>query len=209
MGRYVGPVCRQCRKEGMKLFLKGARCGMAKCPIETGRAAPGMHGQRRGRKLSDYGVQLREKQRLKRQYGMQERQFRTFFERVARRRGVTGEQLLQMLEQRLDNVVYRLGFAQSRRSARQMVLHGHVLLNGHKADIPSMLVKPGATVAIEERTKSRELAGKSIEAAEGRPFPAWLMVDAKKLSGQFLRLPTRDEIAPVVNEQVVVELYSK
>jgi len=209
MGRYVGPVCRQCRKEGMKLFLKGARCGMAKCPIETGRAAPGVHGQRRGRKLSDYGVQLREKQRLKRQYGMQERQFRTFFERVARRRGVTGEQLLQMLEQRLDNVVYRLGFAQSRRAARQMVLHGHVLLNGHKADIPSMLVKPGATVAIEEKTKSRELAGKSIEAAEGRPFPAWLTVDAKKLSGQFMRLPTRDEIAPVVNEQVVVELYSK
>jgi small subunit ribosomal protein S4 len=209
MGRYVGPACRLCRREGMKLFLKGARCYMAKCPIETGRPAPGMHGQRRGRKPSDYGVQLREKQRLRRLYGMQETQFRTFFERVITRRGVTGEQLLQMLEQRLDNLVYRFGFAPSRRSARQMVLHGHVLVNGRKADVPSLIVKPGSLVAVREKPKSREIAGKNLEAVEGRPMPSWLMLEAKKFSGQLLRVPTREEIAPIVNEQMVVELYSK
>jgi len=209
MGRYVGPACRLCRREGMKLFLKGTRCTMAKCPIETGRPAPGMHGQRRARKMSGYGVQLREKQRLRRLYGLQETQFRGFFDRVARRRGVTGEQLLQMLEQRLDNLVYRFGFAPSRRSARQLVLHGHVLLNGRKADVPSIIVKPGSLVAVRDKPKSREMAGKNLEGSEGRPVPVWLMIDAKKFSGQFVRVPTRDEIAPIVNEQMVVELYSK
>jgi small subunit ribosomal protein S4 len=193
----------------MKLFLKGTRCSMAKCPIETGRPAPGMHGQRRGRKLSDYGVQLREKQRLRRQYGLQEKQFRLFFERVATRRGVTGEQLLQLLETRLDNLVFRLGFAASRRAARQMVLHGHVLVDGHKADVPSLVVRPGSVIQIKERPKSRELTGKALQAAEGRTLPAWLTLDAKKFSGQLVRVPTRDEIAPIVNEQLVVELYSK
>lgn len=209
MGRYVGPACRLCRREGMKLFLKGTRCSMAKCPIETGRPAPGMHGQRRARKMSGYGVQLREKQRLRRLYGLQETQFRGFFDRVVRRRGVTGEQLLQMLEQRLDNLVYRFGFAPSRRSARQLVLHGHVLLNGRKADVPSIIVKPGSLVAVRDKPKSRGLAGKNLEGSEGRPVPVWLMIDAKKFSGQFVRVPTRDEIAPIVNEQMVVELYSK
>ena len=209
MGRYVGPACRQCRREGMKLFLKGARCYMAKCPIETGRPSPGMHGQRRGKKLSDYGVQLREKQRLRRQYGMQEGQFRLFFERVLRRRGVTGEQLLQMLESRLDNLVYRLGFATSRRAARQFVLHNHLTVNGAKANVPSMILKPGAVIQVRERAKSRELAAKALETGAGKNVAAWVTLDAKKFSGELLRIPTREEIAPVVNEQLVVELYSK
>jgi len=209
MARYSGPACRVCRREGMKLFLKGARCVMAKCPIERGRPAPGMHGQRRGRKLSEYGMQLREKQRLRRQYGMQEEQFRVFFERAARRRGVTGEQLLQMLESRLDNIVYRMGFAPSRRAARQLVVHKHVLVNGRRASSPSMQLKAGAKVQVKERARSRELAARSVEAAQGRQTVPWLAVDPKKLAGEYLRVPTREEIAPVVNEQLVVELYSK
>lgn len=209
MGRYIGPACRTCRREGMKLFLKGARCLMAKCPVETGRPAPGMHGQRRARKMSDYGVQLREKQRLRRQFGMQEGQFRVFFDRVLRRRGVTGEQLLQMLESRLDNLVFRMGFAASRRAARQFVTHNHVTVNGRKANVPSMIVKAGSVIQVRDRTKSRDAAAKSAEANATRQIVPWLAVDAKKLSGEYLRVPSRDEIAPVVNEQLVVELYSK
>lgn len=209
MGRYYGPACRICRREGMKLFLKGTRCGMAKCPIETGRPAPGMHGQRRGKKLSDYGVQLREKQRLRRHYGLQEEQFRVFFERASRQRGVTGEQLLQMLESRLDNVIYRMGFAPSRRAARQLVTHSHVLVNNRRAAIPSMQLRPGSVIQVKERAKSKELAVRNVEAAQGRQLPTWLSVDGKKLTGEYLRVPTRDEIAPMVNEQLVVELYSK
>lgn len=209
MGRYTGPACKLCRREGMKLFLKGLRCSTAKCPIETGRPAPGMHGQRRGRKLSDYGVQLREKQRLRRQYGLREKQFRLFFERAARRRAVTGELLLQMLETRLDNLVYRFGFAESRRAARQFVSHSHVLVNGRRAAIPSMIIGPGALVQVKDRPKSRAMAGKSLEAAEGRELPSWLSLNAQNFSGELVRVPTRDEIAPVVDEQVVVELYSK
>ena len=209
MGRYTGPACKQCRREGMKLFLKGTRCGMAKCPIETGRPAPGMHGQRRGRKLSDYGIQLREKQRLRRQYGLQEKQFRLTFDRAARQKGVTGERLLQMLETRLDSVVFRLGFAPSRRAARQFVIHGHVEVNGRKASIPSMILGEGAVVRVKDRAKSREPALKSLELVEGREVPGWLTLDAKNLTGEVVRTPTREEIAPVVNEQLIVELYSK
>lgn len=209
MGRYTGPACKLCRREGMKLFFKGSRCNMAKCPIETGRPAPGMHGLRRTKKLSDYGMQLREKQRLRRQYGLQEGQFRLFFERVARGRGVTGELLLQMLETRLDNLVFRLGFAPSRRSARQMVMHRHVLVNGRLAGIPSMIVVPGSVVAIKQGAKSKEFVKRNLEAVQGRELPSWLAFDAKNCSGQLVRIPTRDEIAPVVNEQLVVELYSK
>jgi small subunit ribosomal protein S4 len=193
----------------MKLFLKGARCSMAKCPNETGRPAPGMHGQRRGKKLSDYGVQLREKQRLRRQYGMREEQFRVFFRRALRRRGVTGDMLLQLLETRLDNVVFRLGFAPSRRAARQIVSHNHVLVNGQRAAVPSMTVKPGAVIELKQRASSREMARRNLEAAAGRETAPWLSVDAKGIRGTVLRLPTREEIAPVVNEQLVVELYSK
>lgn len=209
MGRYVGPACRLCRREGMKLFLKGARCYMAKCPMETGRPAPGMHGKRRGKKLSDYGVQLREKQKLRRQYGMQEGQFRLFFERVLRRRGVTGEQLLQMLEARLDNLVFRLGFATSRRAARQLVTHNHVTVNGQKANVPSMILKPGAVIHVRDRDKSRGLISKAVESGAVKMVASWLTVDANKFSGELLRIPTREEIAPVVNEQLIVELYSK
>jgi small subunit ribosomal protein S4 len=198
-----------CRREGTKLFLKGMRCNMAKCPIETGRPVPGMHGGRRGRKLSDYGVQLRGKQKLRRQYGLQEGQFRLFFQRAARRRGVTGEVLLQMLESRLDNLVYRFGFAPSRRAARQFVQHNHVEVNGHKANVPSMVLDPGAVITVKDRPRSREQAKRSLEAAEGREQSPWLSVDAAAFRGEYMRLPTRDEIAPVADERLVVELYSK
>ncbi len=209
MGRYTGPVCKQCRREGMKLFLKGPRCSMSKCPIETGRPAPGMHGQRRGRKISDYGTQLRMKQRLRRQYGLQEGQFRLFFERASRRKGVTGEALLQMLEARLDNIVYRLGFAASRRAARQLVMHGHVLVNGIRADIPSMQIKPGSRITVRDREASREIARRGMELSQGRELPVWMTLDAAGFSGEYVRVPTRDEIAPIVDEQLIVELYSK
>jgi small subunit ribosomal protein S4 len=209
MGVYSGPSCKLCRREGMKLFLKGARCAMAKCAIETGRPPPGMHGQRRSRKLSDYGMQLREKQRLRRQYGMREEQFRTFFGRAVRRRGVTGEVLLQMLEMRLDNVVFRLGFAPSRRAARQFVSHAHVSVDGERASVPSMVLKPGAVVEVKSRGTSREAARRSLEAAAGREVAPWMTLDAKSFRGTVLRVPTREEIAPNVNEQLVVELYSK
>ena len=208
MGRYTGPACRLCRREGMKLFLKGDRCYMAKCPIETGRPAPGMHGQRRS-KTSDYGVQLREKQRLRRMYGMQEGQFRLFFERALKSRGVTGEKLLQSLELRLDNVVYRLGFAPSRRAARQFVLHGHVAVNGRKATIPSMILKAGDVVQVRDRKQSREYAAKFMEAAESRGRAAGCRSTSSNFEGEILHVPTREEIAPVVREQLIVELYSK
>ncbi|MCK5528263.1 MAG: 30S ribosomal protein S4 [Kiritimatiellae bacterium] len=209
MGRYTGPACKRCRREGMRLFLKGARCSMSKCPIETGRPAPGMHGQRRGRKMSDYGIQLREKQRLRRQYGLQEKQFHLFFERVAHQRGVTGELFLKALESRLDNIVYRLGFAPSRRAARQFVTHGHVTVNGNVASIPSMIISAGAVIGIKEKTSSKAQAAACLEAAEGREMPAWMTMDVKTMKGEFVRVPTRDEIAPIVDEQLVVELYSK
>ena len=193
----------------MKLFLKGARCKMAKCPIERGRPAPGMHGGNRKRKLSDYGVQLREKQRLRNQYGMQEGQFRSLFQKAARKKGITGEQLLQYLESRLDNVVYRLGFALSRRSARQFVTHSHVTVNGRRASVPSMLLKAGSVVQVKDNPKSRNAAKMSMDVAETREIPSWLSLDEKNFSGVLVRIPSRDEIAPIVDEQLVVELYSK
>lgn len=208
MGRYIGPVCRQCRREGMKLFLKGDRCFMAKCAIEQGKPPPGMHGQRRG-KTSDYAGQLREKQRLRRMYGMHEGQFRRFFERAARQHGVTGEKLLQLLEMRLDNVVFRLGFAPSRRAARQFVRHGHLALNGRKATMPSAILKAGDVVSIRDHAGSRQFASQWVEAAESRGLVDWITVDKNNLQGQVKHVPTRDEIAPIVNEQLVVELYSK
>ena len=208
MGRYTGPVCRLCRREGMKLFLKGDRCFMAKCAIETGRPSPGMHGQRRG-KMSDYGVQLREKQRLRRVYGMQEGQFRLFFERALRTRGVTGEKLLQSLELRLDNVVFRLGFAPSRRAARQFVCHGHILVNGRKTDVPSMGLKAGDVIQVKDRKQSKDYASKFVEVAESRGRVPWISLDKEHLKGEILRVPTREEIGPVVREQLIVELYSK
>ncbi|OVE76990.1 30S ribosomal protein S4 [bacterium E08(2017)] len=211
MGRYTGPACKKCRREGMKLFLKGTRCNMAKCPIDRGRPAPGMHGMSRRRKSSDYGIQLREKQRLRRQYGLQEKQFRLFFDRANRKDGVTGEVLLQMLETRLDNIVFRLGFGASRRAARQFVLHGHVQVNGRTASIPSMILQPGAKISIKNKQKSRDVAAASMEQASnsGRDVPSWLQLDEKNFSAELVSVPTREEIAPVVDEQLIVELYSK
>jgi small subunit ribosomal protein S4 len=208
MGRYTGPACKQCRREGMKLFLKGDRCYMAKCPIEQQASPPGVHGQRRI-KLSDYGKQLREKQKLRRMYGLQEAQFRFMFARALRSRGVTGEKLLQMLELRLDNLVYRLGFAPSRRAARQFVTHGHIRVNGRKASIPSMILKEGDTVQVRDKENSKVFSSRFMDTAEGRGISSWLSLDKAQHQGQVLRVPTREEIAPVVNEQLIVELYSK
>lgn len=193
----------------MKLFLKGARCRMAKCPVERGRPAPGMHGGNRKRKLSDYGVQLREKQRLRHQYGLQEGPFKLAFQKAVRKKGVTGEQLLQHLESRLDNVVYRLGFATSRRAARQFVIHGHVTVNGRRASVPSITLKAGSVVQVKDNAKSRTLAKTSMDAAEHREVPSWMAMDEKNFSGVLVRIPSREEIAPIVDEQLIVELYSK
>ena len=208
MGRDTDAKCRKCRREGMKLFLKGQRCYTSKCPIETGRPVPGMHGQRRT-KTSDYGTQLREKQRLRRFYGLREGQFRLFFERALRKRGVTGEALLQQLEMRLDNIVYRLGFAPSRAAARQFVLHRHVSVNSKTASIPSMIIKPGSVVAVRQKPKSREASRQSLEATDGRALLPWLALNKDAMEGTVLHIPTRAEIAPSINEQLVVELYSK
>ena len=207
MGRYTGPACRLCRREGIKLFLKGDRCRMAKCPIDTGRPAPGVHGARPGKK-TEYGVQLREKQRLRRFYGLQEGPFKLVFQRALRKRGVTGEMLLQLLEMRLDNLVYRLGFAPSRRTARQIVLHSHVTVNGRRATVPSMTLKAGDRIEAKGRKASQDFVRRALEAQSREQSP-WLTVDKDGLRGEVIRVPTREEIAPFVNEQLVVELYSK
>ena len=209
MGRYTGPVCRICRREGQKLFLKGARCYMAKCAIEQGKPAPGQHGTRRGRKISEYGGQLRQKQSLRRQFGMQELQFKRFFKEALRRKGVTGEILLQLLETRMDNLVYRLGFASSRRAARQFVLHGHMAVNGKKVAVPSMILKVGDVIEVRDRARSRDLATHSLEAATTQQTPAWLALDRKAFRAELLSIPTREQIAPIVDEQAIVELYSR
>ena len=208
MGRYTGPVCRQCRREGQKLFLKGARCYRNKCPIEQVTGIPGMHVARRARKMSEYGEQLRQKQSLRRQYGMGELQFHRFFEQALRRKGVTGELLLQLLELRLDNVVYRLGFAPSRRAARQYVLHGHVTVNGRKASVPSMVLTQGDVVAVKDKPKSKDFATKALDSAAAAQ-PAWLQLDRTALKGEIISVPTREQIAPIVDEQAIVELYSR
>ena len=208
MGRYIGPACKRCRRQGMKLFLKGDRCYMAKCPIEQGHSIPGVHGGRRPR-LKDYGIQLQEKQRLRNMYGMQEGQFRLFFQRALRARGVTGELLLQALEMRLDNVVYRMGLAPSRRSARQFVLHGHVRVNGIKVNVPSYKTNPGDVVQARDVKRSRDYSKAHLDAAESRGWPVWMSVDKAEHKAVIDHVPTREEIAPVVNEQLIVELYSK
>jgi small subunit ribosomal protein S4 len=182
---------------------------MAKCAIDQGRTAPGMHGARRVRKTSEYGLQLREKQRLRRQYGMQEGQFRRVFQEALRREGITGETMLQLIETRLDNVIYRMGFASSRRAARQFVLHGHVTLNNRTANVPSMQVKTGDVIEVRNRPRSRDMATRSLESATLQQTPDWLSVDRKAFRGELLSVPTREQIAPVVNEQAVVELYSR
>ncbi len=201
-------VCRICRREGMKLYLKGTRCETEKCAFERRGYAPGQHGQRR-KKDTEYGLQLREKQKVKRIYGLFERQFRRYFSIAARKKGVTGETLLQLLEQRLDNTIYRMGFAESRRQARQVVRHGMILVNGKKVDIPSYNLKAGDKVSILERFKENVGLKRSLETLQKRGVPEWLEVDTGTLSGTFKKVPTKDEIALPVQEQLIVELYSK
>lgn len=209
MGRYIGPVCRLCRREGVKLYLKGERCYSPRCAMERRPYPPGQHGQRRARRPSDYAVRLREKQRLRRIYGISETQFRNLFEEASRKKGVTGTVFLGLLESRLDNVVYRLGFAQSRRQARQMVRHGHILVNGKRVDLPAYRLKPGDEVAIAERSKNLDFIRQNLEAMKGRKVGPWLSLDVEAMKGRFLRLPDREDLALPVNEQLVIEFYSR
>ena len=209
MARYIGAVCRLCRREGMKLFLKGERCYTDKCAIEKRNVPPGQHGRSRKAKVVGYGIQLREKQKVKRTYGVLENQFRRYFEAADRQKGVTGELLLQMLERRLDNVVYRLGFATSRAQARQLVRHGHFDVNGRKVDIPSFSVRSGDTVAIRTASQKNPTITHAMEEVKGRGIPEWLAFDGGALSGRVAQLPTREQINLPVQEQLIVELYSK
>ena len=209
MARYVDPVCRLCRREGMKLFLKGERCYTDKCAIERRNYAPGQHGQGRRRKVSEYAVQLREKQRLKRMYGLLEKQFRRYFTMAERSREITGEALLKLLERRLDNMVYRLGMARSRAEARQLVRHSHFLVNGRRVDVPSFLTRVGDTIAVVEASRSKDTFKRAVELSERRGVPTWLELDAQNFSGKILKIPDRGELTIPVNERLVVELYSK
>lgn len=208
MAKYRGPVCRLCRREGEKLFLKGTRCMTEKCAIERRSYPPGQHGQGRQR-ISEYSAQLREKQKLRRIYGLQERQFRGVFGRAERRTGITGDHLLKLLECRLDNVVYRLGFAASRKEARQLVNHGHLLVNGRKTDVPSYTVKAGDVIEVRQRSRELVPIQAALDAVEGRGIPAWLDLDRAAFKGTVRGLPTKEEIQLPVNEQLVVELYSR
>src|ERR671913_1911660 len=209
MARYIGPVCRLCRREGMKLFLKGERCYTEKCAIEKRNFAPGQHGKTRKQKLAGYGVQLREKQKVKRIYGVLEDQFRGYFEQAERTRGITGETLLQLLERRLDNVIYRLGLATSRPQARQLVRHGHFLINGKKVDIPSYQVKAGDTIGVRATSAQDATILHAMEEVKGRGIPEWLSFDSGAMTGRINSLPTREQINLPVQEQLIVELYSK
>mgnify|MGYP001829032331 CR=1 FL=1 len=208
MARHTGPVCRLCRREGTKLFLKGDRCFKEKCAFERRGYAPGQHGRRRS-KIQGYGIQLREKQKVKRTYGVLERQFRNYFARAAKSKGITGTMLLQMLERRLDNVVYRLGFASSRSMARQLVSHGHIQVNGRKVTVGSALVRPGSVIALREKSRKNEQVKICLDTAKGRGVPSWLELDADQFQGTVKQLPTREDIAMPVQEQLIVELYSK
>ncbi|MBI1386880.1 MAG: 30S ribosomal protein S4 [bacterium] len=209
MARYIGPVCKLCRAEGLKLFLKGKKCLSAKCPISRRNYPPGQHGQRRAGKKSDYGLQLREKQKAKRTYGVLERQFRRYYQEASRMRGVTGENLLHLLERRLDNVIFRLGFAASRSQARQLIRHNHVLVNGKRVNIPSFLVKVGQNLEIKESSRNVPGVMEAVSLRKSTGAFAWLERDDKNFTGRLTRLPTVDEIALPVKEQMIVELYSK
>ncbi|MEZ4330136.1 MAG: 30S ribosomal protein S4 [Myxococcota bacterium] len=208
MARYTGSVCRLCRREGTKLFLKGDRCFTEKCAIERRAYPPGQHGQGRAR-FSDYGVQLREKQKVKRMYGLLEKQLRKTFEQASRMKGRTGENLLLLLERRLDNVVYRLGYTTSRAEARQLVKHGHFAVNGKKASTPSILVKPGWTIEVRDRSKEITRIAGALETAESRAVPQWLEVEKQAMKGTIKALPQREDITLPIDEQLIVELYSR
>jgi len=209
MARYRGPVCRLCRREGEKLFLKGERCQTEKCAIERRAYPPGQHGRDRRLRITPYGLQLREKQKARRIYGIMERQFRNYFQAAARMPGVTGENLLRILESRLDNLVYRMGFAPSRKSARQLVLHGHFSVNGRKVSVPSFQVRPGDVVSVREDSRNLPLIQGTIESRGGRDLPDWLESNIRTLKGRLLRLPSRDAIPTTIQENMIVELYSK
>lgn len=209
MARNLDPKCRQCRREGEKLFLKGEKCFTDKCAIEKRNFPPGQHGQKRATRLSDYGVQLREKQKLRRIYGVLEGQFRSYYADADRQKGITGENLLQLLECRLDNVAYRMGLGASRTEARQIVRHNSIKVNGKRVNIPSYQVKPGDVIEVAESAKQQLRIKGAIESAEQRGFPEWLEVDVKAFKGTFKAKPQRDELPSTINESLVVELYSK
>jgi len=208
MARYTGPLCRLCRRESEKLFLKGDRCYTDKCAVERRKYPPGQHGQRR-RKFSDYALQLREKQKTKETYNLLEKQFKNYFHLAEKKQGVTGSNLLQLLERRLDNVVYRLGFVSNRRQARQLVLHGHFNVNGKRVNIPSCLVSVGDTIGMKETSMKLDIVKDNIEKITHRGLPSWVEMDTDNLIGRILHLPLRDEIVLPVQEQLIVELYSK
>jgi small subunit ribosomal protein S4 len=208
MARYIGPVCKLCRREGMKLFLKGERCYTDKCSFDRRPYAPGQHGQRRS-KVTEYGVRLREKQKVRRIYGIVERQFRRYFAEADRRRGVTGENLLALLECRLDSVCFRLGFAPTRAEARQTVLHRHITVNGRSVNIPSYQVRPGDVVAVHERSKTQARILSALEQVERRGVPGWLDLDKAALAGTIKTAPNREEITLPIQEQLIVEFYSR
>ncbi|CAN5501465.1 30S ribosomal protein S4 [soil metagenome] len=214
MARYTGPVCRLCRREGIKLYLKGSRCDGPKCPIVKKTPAknypPGQHGQRRTRRPSEYGMQLREKQKVRRYYGILETQFRKMYGEAVRKGGVTGDNLLQLLESRLDNVVYRMGFADSRAQARQLVRHGHFVVNGRKTNIPSYLVRAGDVIAVRPESRKREYFSVIGDVLASKQAPDWLTVTSSDLSGRIIQLPTRDQMEiPLFNEALIVEYYSR
>lgn len=208
MARYIESVCRLCRREGEKLFLKGERCYTEKCAIERRTYAPGQHGQGRT-KFSEYGAQLREKQKVKRIYGILEKQFRRYFHEADRRKGITGTVLLQLLESRLDNLVYRMGFATSRNEARQLIRNGHFLVNSKRVDIPSYLVRPGQEISVCEKSQAVERIKNSLEGVTRRGLPGWVELNKDAYKGIYRDLPTRDDITMPINEHLIVELYSK
>ncbi|MEW6671130.1 MAG: 30S ribosomal protein S4 [Thermodesulfobacteriota bacterium] len=209
MARYTGSVCRLCRRENLKLFLKGDRCYSDKCAFDRRSYPPGQHGQNRRGKYSNYGIQLREKQKIKRMYGLSEKQFHLFFERADRQKGITGTNLLVLLERRLDNVVYRLGFVNSRAQGRQFAKHNHFIVNGKKANIPSFLIKIGDVVEVKEKSKNLNVIAESLEAAVRRGVPQWLELEKENLKGVVKALPVREDLTMPIQEQLVVELYSK
>ncbi|UCF69333.1 MAG: 30S ribosomal protein S4 [Acidobacteriota bacterium] len=210
MGRYTGPVCRLCRRESTQLFLKGERCFKDKCAVKRRQYVPGQHGPTgRRRKLQGYGLQLREKQKVKRIYGVLERQFRFYFKRAASSKGVTGENLLAILERRLDNVVYRLGFAASRSQARQLVNHGHFTVNGRRVDVPSFQVRKGDVVELSEKTRKNAMIQANLDTAQGRGIPSWLELDGASFKGTVGAMPRREDITMPIQESLIVELYSK
>jgi len=208
MARYTGPSCKLCRREKQKLFLKGSKCLSEKCPLEQKNYPPGQHGLTRRAKFSEFGVQLREKQKVKRIYGLQETQFHNYFERAIRQKGITGANLIKLLERRLDNVIFRLGFAPSRKSARQLVLHGHFMVNGYTVDIPSYSLVAGDLILVRDKSKKLDTIHNTLRRTKDNVY-TWLSVDKAALSGTFLNIPEREDIPLNVNEQLIVELYSK